>query len=78
MYYIVLVLCSALQAPYLLRMALPKKEKREVRSVSVSFRVTSRVAQGLKLLAKDHNLSQADVVEFLVMDELEKYERKKR
>lgn len=59
-------------------MALPVKAKKETRPVSISFRVSARAASNLKTLAKEHNLSQADVIEHLILAEYVRYERKKR
>jgi len=50
-------------------MALPTKPKKEPRPIAVTIRVSSSTVQALKELAKEHNLSQADVIEYLIQAE---------
>lgn len=52
-------------------MSLPKLPKKEPRPVAVTLRLSKKVADGLKTLARDHNMSQADVVEYLIRQEVE-------
>jgi hypothetical protein len=58
-------------------MALPSMPKREPRQVSVTIRLSKRSADQLKMLAKEHNLSQADVVEYLLDYEYANYQKRK-
>lgn len=52
-------------------MALPKKPKQEPRPTAVTVRLSKRAVENLKALAKDNNLSQADVIEYLINQESE-------
>lgn len=54
-------------------MALPKKTKKEARSVSVTVRLAASVSTHLKTLASEHGLSQADVVSYLIENEYKKW-----
>jgi hypothetical protein len=54
-----------------MRMPLPFGHKREPRPVPVSVRLSKRAAEQLKALASAHNLSQADVIEYLLAQESE-------
>lgn len=76
--YIRQVLCHTLGSQYAFRsisseqseyMALPVKPQKEPRPVAVTVRLSEKTAKRLKKLAKDHNLSQADVIEYLVNQE---------
>lgn len=58
-------------------MTLPTLPKKDPRTVSMSFRVSKRTAEQLKSLAKDHNMSQADVIDFLIQQEFKTQELKK-
>lgn len=50
-------------------MALPSLPKKEPRSVPVTVRLSKKASDQLKTLAKEHNLSQADVIEHLLQSE---------
>ena len=52
-------------------MALPKKPKQEPRPIAVTVRLSKKAVDSLKALAKDNNLSQADVIEHLILQESE-------
>ena len=58
-------------------MALPMNPKKEPRPVAVTVRLSKASADLLKSLAKDHNMSQADVIEYLVREESEKGKKKR-
>ena len=58
-------------------MALPTLGKSGKRSKAIALRLTEETANQIKKLAKDHNLSQADVVTLLVQEEFEKSLKKK-
>lgn len=60
-------------------MTLPNMPKKDPRPIAVTVRLSEVAVEWLKALAKDHNLSQADVIEFLIKQEYEQHkERKKR
>jgi hypothetical protein len=59
-------------------MALTPKPKREQKSVPITFRATRRVSAALTALAKEHNLSKADVLEELILGEFASLENKKK
>lgn len=59
-------------------MALPKKQKTDPRPIAVTVRLSIKAVEALKLLAKEHNLSQADVVEHLILQEQKSYSRRSR
>jgi len=59
-------------------MSLPKLPKKEPRVVPVSVRLSKNTAEQLKTLAKEHNLSQADVLEYLVQNEFKNFENNKK
>lgn len=50
-------------------MALPSLPRKEPRTVSVTVRLSGTRAAQLKELARGHNMSQADVIEYLIEDE---------
>lgn len=52
---------------------LPKLPIKEPRPIAVTVRLSKRANEGLKILAKEHNLSQADVVEFLILETFNRY-----
>jgi hypothetical protein len=52
-------------------MALPSLPKKEPRPVPVTVRLSKRAADQLKTLAKEHNMSQADVMEHLLQTEFQ-------
>lgn len=54
-------------------MALPSKPKKDPRPTPVTVRLSELAVEYLKILAEDHNLSQADVVEHLIRQEYELY-----
>ncbi len=47
-------------------MALPKIPKKDPRTKSVTVRLSENTAKNLRVLAEEHNMSQADVIEHLV------------
>lgn len=53
-------------------MALPTRPKRLPRDRTLSIRMSSQCIDNLKMLASLHNLTQADVVEILVNEEMVK------
>jgi predicted DNA-binding protein len=57
-------------------MGLPTHPKKAPRTVSVTVRLSKRSSEQLKTLAKEHNLSQADVVEHLLEAEFTSYEER--
>lgn len=61
-----------------LSMALIKMPKKEPRPSAVTVRLSKKAVEHLKTLAKEHNRSQADVVEFLIQQEFKSYESKKK
>lgn len=62
----------------LIIMTLPRLPKKTPKTVSVTIRLSPDVANYLKVLSKEHGLSQADVVEYLISAEYKLYiERKK-
>ena len=52
-------------------MTLPKKPTREPRPVAVTVKLTEQASKRLKALARENNLSQGEVVEYLVKSEWE-------
>ena len=58
-------------------MTLPTKPQKEPRPIQLTVRLSKRVIEALKELAEKHNLSQADVIEHLVLQELKHAEKKK-
>jgi hypothetical protein len=55
-------------------MALPTKPVKEPRPIAVTVRLSIVAVEQLKVLAKDHNLSQADVIEHLIHEEYMKHQ----
>lgn len=47
---------------------LPKMPKKDPRPVPITVRLSKKSADALKLLSKEHNMSQADVIEHLLME----------
>jgi hypothetical protein len=58
-------------------MALPVRPKKETKPALVTLRLSKKTADWLRILAKEHNMSQADVVEHLVHDEYKAFTSKK-
>jgi hypothetical protein len=58
-------------------MALPSLPKKEPRPVPVTVRLSKRASEQLRTLAKEHNMSQADVIEYLLQIEFKSWESKK-
>lgn len=54
-------------------MTLPRLPKKDPKTVSVTVRLSADIANQLKILSKDHGLSQADVVEHLIGAEYKSY-----
>lgn len=54
-------------------MTLPRLPKKDPKTVSVTVRLSADIANQLKILSKDHGLSQADVVEYLIGAEYKSY-----
>lgn len=59
-------------------MALPSLPKKEPRPVAVTVRLSKKAAEQLKTLAREHNMSQADVIEHLLQTEFKAWEGKKK
>lgn len=57
-------------------MPLPRKPAKEPRPVPVTVRLSKTAVTALKRLAGENNLSQADVVEHLILEE-DKVSRKR-
>jgi hypothetical protein len=55
-------------------MALPSLPKKEPRPIPVTIRLSKRAADQLKTLAKEHNMSQADVMEHLLQTEFKTWQ----
>lgn len=47
-------------------MVLPTLPKKEPRPTAVTVRLSKQAVISLKMLADEHNMSQADVIEFLI------------
>lgn len=58
-------------------MALPKYEKKDPRPIAVTVRLSAKAVDALKKMAKDHNMSQADVIEYLIKQEFKTLETKR-
>lgn len=58
-------------------MALPSLPKKEPRPVPVTVRLSKTAAERLKELARSHNLSQADVIEYLIAQEFTASQKKR-
>lgn len=50
---------------------LPKLPRKDPRPVQVGVRLSEKAADQLKKLADTHNMSQADVIEYLILQEYE-------
>lgn len=59
-------------------MALPIIPKKEPKPIAVSFRLSRTAVDCLKKLSEAHNLSQADVIEYLVKQEYKTFQEKKK
>jgi hypothetical protein len=59
-------------------MSLPTKPKRDPRPIAVTVRLSETTAGRLKALAQEHNLSQADVIEYLINVEYEASEKRSK
>jgi hypothetical protein len=57
-------------------MTLPTKPKKEPRPIPVTVRLSKRAVESLKELANKNNLSQADVIEYLIQQEKKHSEKK--
>lgn len=57
-------------------MSLPSRPKKELRPIAVTTRLSKKSAEQLKTLAKEHNISQADVLEYLIQHEFKEFEKK--
>lgn len=58
-------------------MSLPKMPKREPRPVPITVRLSKKAVDQLKSMAKENNLSQADVLEHLIQQEFNASDKKK-
>lgn len=58
-------------------MALPSLPKKEPRTTSLTVRLSKKASEQLKTLAKEHNMSQADVIEHLLSHEFKAWQDKK-
>jgi predicted transcriptional regulator len=58
-------------------MKLPRMPKQEPKTLSVTTRLSPKTARALKELAKAHNISQATVVEHLIMECVKEEEKRK-
>ena len=59
-------------------MPLPMKPKKEPRPIPVTVRLSKRAVDSLKELANKNNLSQADVIEYLIQQEIKHSEKKQK
>jgi hypothetical protein len=57
-------------------MSLPTLGKAGKRTKAIALRLTEETVKQIKALAKDHNLSQADVVTLLIEREFKKSRKK--
>ena len=57
-------------------MALPTNPKKDPRPVAVSLKLSKRAVDALRALSKAHNMSQGEVVEHLVLQELKESKSK--
>jgi len=58
-------------------MALPFLPKKEPRTTSLTVRLSKKASDQLRILAKEHNMSQADVIEYLLGQEFKSWQDKK-
>jgi len=56
-------------------MSLPKLPKKKPRPKAITVRVSKKTAEDLRKLAKKNNLSQADVIEYLIQAEVSRSEK---
>lgn len=68
---------SMMHASSFLIMALPSDSKRDARPIQVSMKLSEKAVSQLKTLAGAHNLSQASVVEYLILQEFKEFQSKK-
>lgn len=54
-------------------MVLPKKDPKPQRPKAITIRVSKDTYTQLKSLAESHNLSQADVIEYLIKTEYKQF-----
>jgi hypothetical protein len=57
-------------------MSLPRRPKKDPRTEPVTVRLSKRSADQLRSLAKSHNISQADVVEYLLLQEFKAFQKR--
>lgn len=57
-------------------MSLPSAQKKDPRPIPVTVRLSKKAVEMLKSLAEDHNLSQADVIEYLIKHEYQAIKKK--
>jgi hypothetical protein len=55
---------------------LPRLPKKDPRPVAVTVRLSKRSSEQLRSLAKDHNMSQADVIEHLLKQEYKTFKKR--
>lgn len=58
-------------------MALPSLPKQHKRDRALTVRISEICVNNLKALAQAHNLSQSDVIEYLINDEMDRYRASK-
>lgn len=58
-------------------MALPVIPKKDPRPVARTFKLSEKSADWLKRASRDHNMSQADVIEHLIQQEMKSGPHKK-
>jgi len=58
-------------------MVLPSRPKKEPRTEPVTVRLSKQSADQLRTLAREHNISQADVIEHLLEGEYSQFQRRK-
>lgn len=56
---------------------LPYLPKKEPRPIPLTVRISRKSSEQLKALAREHNLSQADVIEHLIQQEFKHYQESK-
>lgn len=57
-------------------MPLPTKPKKDPKSIPASFRLSERTVKNLQILKEKHNLSKAEIIEYLVDQEMKHLEKK--
>lgn len=57
---------------------LPKLPKKEPRPTAVTIRLSKQAVANLKMLADEHNLSQADVIEYLIQQATKEFKKGKK